>query len=334
MTYSTYDVRERAVHAVVKERMAIVDVAKAYHTHRSTLHRWLSRYYEAGSAQGLVRRPVSGRPVALSQLKAEDLREIVLKPATEFGYETDFWTCGRLCDILREKYAVSLSRWTLWRRLRKTKLSYHKPEPQYMEACEEERQRWIAEELPVILETVKRHRAVLYFEDECNVSLSAILARTWGPQGKRIKQKTTGLRGSVSAMSAVRKQGELLFTLLDKRIASDEVIHFLGQILQHHKHRHVVVVMDNAAPHKSQKTREFVDSQARLHVFHLPPYSPDWNPDEKIWNHLKHQELKGHRAKSKQGMKDLTECKLTDMANDRSKIRGIFLRCCVAELLH
>jgi len=334
MTYSTYEVRVRAVRAVVEGGMTVVDVAKAYHTHRATLHRWLSRYHEEGGARGLVRRPVSGRPRALSQLKGDDFREIVLKPATVFGYETDFWTCKRVCQVLREEYGVRLSRWTLWRRLRETGLSYHKPEPQYMEACEEERQRWVTEELPLILETVKRHRAVLYFEDESNVSLSAILARTWGPQGKRIKQKTTGARGSISAMSAVRKRGELLFTLLDKRIASDEVIHFLGEILQHHKRRHVVVVMDNATPHTSRKTRAFVDSQPRLHVFHFPPYSPDWNPDEKIWNHLKNQELKGHCAKTKGEMKELAQRKLREMADNPSKVRGIFLRCCVAELLH
>jgi transposase len=334
MTNSTYEVRERAVRAVVEDGMAIVDVAKAYHTHRATVHRWLSRYHQEGGNRGLIRRPVSGRPRALSELKGEDFRAIVLQPASAFGYETDFWTCGRVCQVLHEEYEVQVSRWTLWRRLRETKLSYHKPEPQYMEACEEERQRWVAEELPKILETVKRHRAVLYFEDEANISLGTILARTWGPEGQRLKQKTTGTRGSVSAMSAVRKRGELLFTLLDKRIASDEVIHFLGQILQHHKRRHVVVVMDNAKPHTSKKTQAFVDSQPRLHVFHLPRYSPDWNPDEKIWNHLKHQELKGHRAKTKQEMKELAERKLTDMANNPSKIRGIFLRCCVAELLH
>lgn len=334
MTYSTHDVRVRAVRAVVEERMTVSDVAKAYQTHRSTLHRWLARYHETGGPQSLARRPVSGRPRALSELDAGQFERIVLQPASAFGYETDFWTCKRVCQVVGEQYGVRLSRWTMWRRLREAQLSYHKPEPWNMEASETERQQWVTEQLPVILETVRRHRAVLYFEDESNVSLSAILARTWAPRGKRATQKTTGARGSVSAMSAVRKQGELLFTLLDQRIASDEVIHFLGQILQHHKHRHVVVVMDQASPHTSQKTRAFVDRQRRLHVFYLPRYSPDWNPDEKVWNHLKHQELKGHCAKTKQEMKELTQQKLDGMANNPSTLRGIFLRCCVAELLH
>jgi len=53
--------------------------------------------------------------------------------------------------------------------------------------------------------------------------------------------------------------------------------------------------------------------QKRLHTFHLPSYSPDWNPDEKVWNHLKHHELKGHQAKTKDELKKLTRRKLKTM---------------------
>jgi transposase len=75
----------------------------------------------------------------------------------------------------------------------------------------------------------------------------------------------------------------------------------------------------------------YIAGQARLHVFHLPKYSPDWNPDEKVWNHLKHQELKGHQAKSKDELKALAHTKLKRMAQSPSLLRGIFFRCCVAD---
>ena len=122
--------------------------------------------------------------------------------------------------------------------------------------------------------------------------------------------------------------------MTEKRIASDEIIHFLGQMLKHHPRRHLVVVMDQAPPHKSKKTQAFIDSQKRLHVFYLPSYSPSWNPDEYVWNHLKHQELKGHQAKTKAELKVLAKRKLKKMANNPQQLRGIFFRCCVAELLH
>ncbi len=134
-------------------------------------------------------------------------------------------------------------------------------------------------------------------------------------------------------MSAISGRGRLVFRLLEKRINSDDIIKFLSQLLTHHKRRHVVVVMDKASCHVSQKTRTFIDSQPRLHVFYLPSYSPDWNPDEQVWNHLKNNEMKGHQAKTKAEVKRVARGRLTRMQRNPSLLRGIFFRCCVAELL-
>jgi transposase len=179
---------------------------------------------------------------------------------------------------------------------------------------------------------VKKHRAILYFQDESNVSLTAFLGKTWAPCGQTPRSRVTGKRAGVAALSALSRRGHLLFRLLEKRIASREVIDFLQQMLRHHPRRHLVVVMDQAPPHTSKKTRAFIDQHTRLHVFYLPKYSPDWNPDEKVWNHLKHQELKSHQAKTKDELKHLTRRKLRSMAKRPHLMRGLFFRCCVADV--
>jgi transposase len=331
--YSTYEIRVRAVRAVVQERLPVGVVAQAYGTDRSTVHRWVSRYEAAGGDEGLLRRPVSGRPRKLDTLDRGALWEMVLSPASAYGYETDFWTTLRLRQVVESEFGVVLSRPTIWRRLQEAGLTYQKPEREYFELSEEERQEWRRTQLPKIRAAVRKYRAILYFQDEANISLTALLAKTWAPCGRTPKQPVTGQRGGVSAMSAITSRGRLVFRLHDKRIASAEVIHFLAQMLRHHQRRHLVVVMDQAPPHTSKKTTAFINSQHRLHVFHLPKYSPDWNPDEKLWNHLKHQELKGHQARTKAQLKQLTHDKLKTLSTDPRLLRGIFFRCCVAELL-
>ena len=47
-----------------------------------------------------------------------------------------------------------------------------------------------------------------------------------------------------------------------------------------------VIIMDNAAFHKSQKTREVIEA-AGCRILFLPPYSPDLNPIEKLWANIK-----------------------------------------------
>ncbi len=44
-----------------------------------------------------------------------------------------------------------------------------------------------------------------------------------------------------------------------------------------------LVIMDNPAPHKSPPTMELI-ARAGARVMFLPPYSPDFNPIEKMWS--------------------------------------------------
>jgi transposase len=332
MSYSTYEIRVRAVRAVLDEQLPVTVVAQAYGTDRSTIHRWLTRYSE-NEESGLVRKAVGGRPRKLQEIDNDLLKQIVLAPASKYGFETDFWTTRRLIQVIRSEFEVKVSKQTVARRLHEAGLSYQKPEREYFELSEEERAEWVRQEVPRIRRAVRQHRAILYFQDEANISLTALLGKTWALRGKTPKQKVTGKRAGVAAMSAITRQGQLIFRLHEKRIASEEVIEFLGQMLIHHPRRHLVVVMDQAPPHTSKKTKAYIESQKRLHVYHLPKYSPDWNPDEKVWNHLKHQELKGHQARTKEELKALTDKKLARMAGDASLLRGIYFRCCIAELL-
>jgi transposase len=321
----------RAVEAV-ERGITRSQVANAYGIDRSTLYRWLVNYHQEG-IDGLYRNEGSGRPKLLEELTEHELRQIVLTSALTYSFESDLWTVGRLHRVITEKFHVLVSRLTIWRRLVDAGLTYQKPEREYYEANEDVRKHWRRYEIPKIKRCVLENKSILYFQDEANVSLTAFLGKTWSPCGQTPKATVTGLRGGISAMSAISNRGSLVFRLYEKRIASTEVIEFLHQMLQHHPRRHLVVVMDQATPHTSQLTRKFIEGQKRLHVFYLPPYSPTRNPDEKVWNHLKCQELKSHQAKTKEELKMLTQNKLKAMSKNSSLLRGIYFRCCVADFL-
>lgn len=46
------------------------------------------------------------------------------------------------------------------------------------------------------------------------------------------------------------------------------------------------IIMDNAAFHKNKITEELIKS-ANCNLLYLPPYSPDFNPIEPKWGHVK-----------------------------------------------
>jgi transposase len=328
--YSTFEVRLRAVRAV-RRGTPVGTVAAAFGTDRTTIFRWVSRYRSEGKA-GLHRKGGSGRPRKLAEVDGRLLWQIVLRPASDFGFETALWTVGRVHQTVAEQFNGQISRDTIWRRLREAELTWQKPTRRYFEVDEAARQKWLRTEVRRIRATVRKYRAILYFQDEASLSLTAVLGKTWAPRGRTPVVTVTGKRGAVAVQSAIRRSGYLLFRLHAGRIASGQVIDFLRQMLRHHEHRHLVVVMDQAPPHVSHKTRDFIASQPRLHVFNLPKYSPDWNPDEKVWNHLKNHEMKAHGARTKAELRQLAGRKLGQMSRNPRLLRGLFFRCCVADL--
>lgn len=329
--YSTYELRVRAVQAA-QAGMPVTPVAQAYQVNRATVHRWLARV-EAGGPDGLRRSPGSGRPPQLAHLTQQHWRDIVLEPATAFGYETAFWAAQRVRQVVRREHGVAVSTRPVLRRLQSAGLTYQKPQREYFEADPDARLEWLEVTLPTIRAAITDYRALLYCQDEASLSLTAVLGKTWAPRGQTPTQCVPGNRGTLSALSAINGRGRLVFRLHEKRVASAEVIDFLGQLLRHHARRHLVVVMDQAPPHVSKATMAYIASQTRRHVVHLPPSSPDGNPDEKGWNPLKHQELKGHQARTKGELRELSERKRNSMANSPELLRGIYFRCCVADLL-
>lgn len=331
--HSNLDLRTRAIQAI-SSGQSIDSVAKALRYDRSTIHRWLQRYNSNPSIDSLTPKRRSGRPRTWTKKHQDRLVKDILQPASKFGFETDFWTCRRLIQHVKKKFKVKVSQPTMWRYLRESTLTYQKPEKRYKEADPVAQEKWLKNELPEIKRVAKKYRAILYFEDEASIQLAPVLGKTWAPRGQTPIQKVTGNRGSVAAISAISSDGRLIFNLSRGRFRSPEIIKFLSQMLKHHPGRHLVVVMDQAQPHVSKMTKAFIASQKRLHVFYLPSRSPEMNPDEKIWNHLKHQELKSHQATNLKDLTRLAKNKLKKMSNDPVLLRGIFLRSDIAKLLN
>ena len=62
------------------------------------------------------------------------------------------------------------------------------------------------------------------------------------------------------------------------------------------------IIMDNAAFHKNKLTKELI-KLAKCKLLYLPPYSPDFNPIEQKWGHVKNT-VKKIRDK----FENFTEC--------------------------
>lgn len=121
--------------------------------------------------------------------------------------------------------------------------------------------------------------------------------RTWAPRGQTPVVLHRYSWPKFSAISGVSANRRLFIMVRRGAIATPQVLAFLRHLLRHVRGP-IVLVWDNLNTHKAKAVRDFVgQNQKRLSVEFLPPYSPELNPDEWLWRHLKRVELANFAAK-------------------------------------
>lgn len=138
-----------------------------------------------------------------------------------------------------------------------------------------------------------KQRAVLLFVDESGLSIIPTIQNTWAPRGQTPKLIHGFRWKKLSAISAVSRRGHLYFRVHEGAVCTKQVIAFLRHLLRHIRRRPIVIIWDNVNTHHAKEVREYLRLHPRLQVHYLPPYSPELNPDEWFWAHLKRQELVG-----------------------------------------
>jgi len=132
----------------------------------------------------------------------------------------------------------------------------------------------------------------LAFLDESGFLLVPTISRTWAPRGRTPILTTAGNWTKVSAISALtvsprhRRLGLYCRFHPNKNIRAPQVLQFLRHLLWHIR-GHIVLLWDRGLPHRAGIVAEFLRAHRRLHVHLLPPYAPEVNPDELVWNHMK-----------------------------------------------
>src|SRR5271167_3824442 len=326
------EMRFRAIEAYQAGK-GVAEIAKLLGVHWGSVSRWLTKWRRDGQ-RALKERKATGRPPKLDcKRHGKAILKLVKHPATEFGYEHPLWTCERIRQVISAELNLAVSVPTLWRELKKLKLSCQKPERRALEQDPKARARWIATEWPRIKRLARRQRALLFFEDESVVRLTPTVGRTWAPVGKTPIVRVTGKRASVLVMSALSLQGRLFFKIPSERVNATVFIDFLKELLAEYPKRKIFVIADQASPHIAKNVKAFVAGQKRLELFYLPTYSPDFNPDEGVWSHLKSQELKAHQATNKEELIKKTREALKRMAKSPALIRSFFKRCNITSLM-
>jgi transposase len=131
-------------------------------------------------------------------------------------------------------------------------------------------------------------RARVFFMDEARLGQQGTLARVWARTGSRPTAVKQCKYEWVYLYAAVEPATGESVALLAPNVDTGTFNVFLSMLAAEVKpDEHVVLVMDQAGWHRSKRLR-LPDC---VTVLLLPPYSPELNPVENLWHHLRSRYL-------------------------------------------
>jgi transposase-like protein len=121
------------------------------------------------------------------------------------------------------------------------------------------------------------------FEDEARFGRISDPRRCWAPPGVRPEVNTQLIREYEYAFAAVSPQDGILDTLVLPTVNTEAMSIFLAEVSRRHAEEFIVMVLDGAGWHKAR--RLLVPANMRL--LSLPPWSPQLNPVEHVWDEVR-----------------------------------------------
>ena len=289
-----------------------VRVATSIEVARSTVVKAAERYLTDGIEGLYDQRHANGAAKVDLAFRCR-VAELLLRTPEDVGWSRPTWTRELLClQMKREGYAV-VAVCTMGRVLASVGARLGTPKPIVLCPWPADARRRKLAEIRRLEARATTGEPVLY-SDEVDIHLNPRIGRDWMLRGHQRRIVTPGknekfyvagaldvLTGKLHSTGADRKNSELFCALLRLLAA------------QYPSARRIHLVVDNYGIHSALATqRTLADLHGRVVLHFLPPYCPDANRIERVWQDLHANVTRNHRCRS---MRDL-------LANCRRYLQG------------
>jgi len=282
------ELRKRAVERV-QDGESPETVIAALGFCRACIYNWLAKYRHGGW-DALRADKRGGRPPKLDGKALRFIyRTVTMKNPLQLKFPFALWTRGLVAELIWQQYGVRLSETSVGRLLTQMGLSAQRPLWRALQQDPQRVRHWLRTEYPRIRRLARQLGADILFGDEAGVRSDAHAGTTWARRGQTPVVRTDGERFGLNMISAVSGRGQLRFMVVRGCVTAARFLEFLRRLIYRAK-RPIFLIVDGHSVHRSRSVCRFVQRQhGRLRLFFLPPYSPELNPDELVWNDLKNQ---------------------------------------------
>ena len=167
--------------------------------------------------------------------------------------------------------------------------------------------------------TVVGRHVRLMFQDEARFGRMVRIRRCWAPLPYRpavdngYERQFTYVYGAVSPL-----EGELDW-MICREMNTLRMGEFLAQVAKAHAQDLVVMIVDGASSHVAKE----LAIPPNLRLVRLPPYAPELNPQEHVWDELREKQFPNRVFADMAGVIQQLQSGLPTLASDHVTLRSL-----------
>jgi len=272
--------------------------------------RKIIRAFNLYGVDGLIAKKRPGRTRLILGAQKEEIFEEFEEPGRAMR---TFWTATAFHGHIAEKYKVECSYETVRRLLHEKGYVLKVPQP-WPDRQDEKLREEFAERLRSLAEDSE---AELWYGDETGVEGEPKPRRSWAMKGSRPKVVHNGDHVRLNILGCVCPRTGEFFAIEASHCDADVFQVFLDEAAQSitPTRKRNILILDNASWHKRKKLD--------WHFFEplsLPPYSPDFNPIERIWLIMKAEHFANIHCRNKAALIEKADRALCELMDNPTKV--------------
>lgn len=289
----------------------------------------VKKAYEQNGINGIKPKPMGRKEGEKRILTCEQEKEIIElivdKDPMQLKFKNCMWNRNNIRQLIKRKYGIDIKPSTLGYYLARWGFSVQRPVKRAYKQDEKKIDKWLNEEFPGITKRAEAENAEIFFGDETNIQNTANYLKGYAPKGKTPVVRVESKKFKVNMLSAVSKRGKLRFVLYKENMNSEKLIDFMRRLV-HDSEKKVFLILDNLRVHHSKKVTEWLDNhKTEIEVFYLPPYAPEYNPDELVNSDLKRAVGQNASPANEEELEHNVRSHLKKLQLEPNKISSFFL---------
>jgi transposase len=273
--------------------------AEVLQVHSTTVYRVLGRFRAYGEA-GLTDGRADNGADKLQEDFLERLDRVVRGTPQDYGWRRPTWTRELLVETLVRLTGVRIHVTTMSRALARIKARQGRPKQTVGCPWPKAKKTRRLNRLQHVLATLPR-REQAFYEDEVDVHLNPKVGLDWMGCGQQKEVVTPGKNEKRYLAGALDVRSRLVIWVEGVRKTSYLFLDLLDRLVQQYPQaRRLHLILDNYRIHSSEIVQAalggYLAGKVQLHF--LPPYCPDHNKIERVWQDLHANVTRNHRCAS------------------------------------